>query len=241
VKNIVWPSPVNTFLRVITYGREELGFPAEKKILDCAAGGSRPPLGLFYEHGFETWGIDLSDEQFERARAFCTEHGMEINIQKGDMRDIPFEDESFDYVYEFYSLCHLTKAGTALAIKEMMRVLRKGGLCFLGFMSVDCWPIMGRRIGDGEFRLIEHGQEVTHTVYGDDEADKYFAGLEIIQKDKIKTWFKGRMAGLSQEDWEEWYKEEWMEYDQEEWSRMYGERLARVNYTHVYYIVRKPA
>ena len=65
--------------------------------------------------------------------------------------------------------------------------------------------------------------------------------LEIIQKDKVKTWFKGRMAGVSQEDWEEWYKEEWMEYDKEEWSRMYEERMTRANYTHVYYIVRRPA
>ncbi|MHA1290912.1 MAG: hypothetical protein ACTSPB_26300, partial [Candidatus Thorarchaeota archaeon] len=39
----------------------------EKKILDCGAGGRFPPLAIFHQHGFETHGIDLSDDQIERA------------------------------------------------------------------------------------------------------------------------------------------------------------------------------
>lgn len=36
---------------------------------------------------------------------------------------MPFEAETFDYVYEHYSMCHLSKKDTALAIDEMYRVL----------------------------------------------------------------------------------------------------------------------
>ncbi|MGC1120504.1 MAG: hypothetical protein WBA22_05365 [Candidatus Methanofastidiosia archaeon] len=35
----------------------------EKEVLDCGAGGERPPLALFYEYGYKTLGIDTSDEQ----------------------------------------------------------------------------------------------------------------------------------------------------------------------------------
>jgi hypothetical protein len=38
-----------------------------QKVLDCAAGGRVPPLGLFHENGFDTWGIDLSEEALDRA------------------------------------------------------------------------------------------------------------------------------------------------------------------------------
>ena len=89
------------------------------KILDCGAGGPVPPLALFAEHEFDTWGIDTSDEQLERARQYCNEKGMQIKFCKGDMRQIPFGDESYDCVYEHYAMCHLSKKETTKAICEM--------------------------------------------------------------------------------------------------------------------------
>ena len=40
------------------------------KILDCGAGGSVPPLALFAQHGFEAWGIDISEDHLDKARRF---------------------------------------------------------------------------------------------------------------------------------------------------------------------------
>ncbi len=42
---------------------------SEKIILDCGAGGSNPPLSLFYEFGYETYGIEIYEDQLEKARA----------------------------------------------------------------------------------------------------------------------------------------------------------------------------
>jgi SAM-dependent methyltransferase len=84
------------------------------KVLNCAAGGRVPPLGLFYENGFDTWGIDLSEEALGRARIFETANGMQFHLQKGDMRQLPFLDQTFDLVYEFYSLVHLSHADIAV-------------------------------------------------------------------------------------------------------------------------------
>jgi ubiquinone/menaquinone biosynthesis C-methylase UbiE len=46
-----------------------------------------------------------------------------------------FVDQTFDLVYEFYSLVHLSHADIATTSVKMNRVLKPGGLCFAGFMS----------------------------------------------------------------------------------------------------------
>ncbi len=140
-------APLYTFLSFIQSRRDELALG--NKILDCGAGGVLPPLAVFHQHGFETWGIDVSDTQLQRAQDFCAEHDLPIQLQKGDMRQLPFEDAAFDFVYEHYSMCHLSKQETAVAVGEMQRVLKPGGLCFLGVISLETWPPMGREVAPG--------------------------------------------------------------------------------------------
>lgn len=242
MQDIVWPAPLYAFLRLILDNQQEANAPLEKKILDCGAGGKRPPLALFHAHGFEAHGIDISDKQIQYAHEFCQEKGIELDIRRGDMRAIPFEDGAFGFVYEFYSLCHLTKQDTALAVREMFRVLKKGGVCFLGFMSAESWPITGQEARPGEFLLYEYGDEpVIHSVYGDDEPDSYFTGLEVVQKEKRTVWYPGQMATISREEWVERFRTDWTTHSREQWTQLYDERIWRGNYTHLFYIVRKVA
>ena len=133
-------TPVYRFLSLINTLRVQGEARAGRKILDCGAGGPIPPLALFHQQGYDCWGIDLSDEQLQEARDFCQEQAMPLHLRQGDMRCLPFDDETFDYIYEHYSMRHLSKQDTAGAVGEMFRVLRKGGLCFLGVVSMDSWP-----------------------------------------------------------------------------------------------------
>lgn len=48
-----------------------------------------------------------------------------------------YDNATFDYVYEHFSLCHLDPAGTAQALSEMRRVLKPSGLAFFGVMSTE--------------------------------------------------------------------------------------------------------
>jgi ubiquinone/menaquinone biosynthesis C-methylase UbiE len=235
----IYPSPLYTYLNLIIASQPTGDPPIPKKILDCAAGGSKPPLGLFYEHGFETWGIDVSAEQVQKAQVFGNNHGFDLKIRLGDMRSIPFEGGFFDAVYEFYSLCHLSKIDTQVAIQEMNRVLKPGGLCFVGFMSCHSWPIAGREIAPGEFKLIEGEREVIHSVFEDEEPDAYFDGFQIIQKQKHTTWFRERMTKIPPSEWLDLYESVKSQFTQEAWERMYPQRISIGNYSHLFYIVRK--
>jgi len=166
--------------------------PLEKKILDCGAGGPEPKLALFSENGFETYGIDISDDQINESIKFCEKQGIDLNIIKGDMRKIPFDSEFFGFVFSYNSIFHLSKKDTGGAIDEIFRILKKGGLCYLNFLSIDDrWFGEGEEKNPGEIITKEGDEIYLHSYYEDDDPDNYFDDFEIIYKEKIQI-LKGR-------------------------------------------------
>jgi ubiquinone/menaquinone biosynthesis C-methylase UbiE len=236
-------TPVYAFLSLINAGKKPGETFSGKKILDCGAGGAIPPLALFHQQGFDAWGIDLSDEQIHKANEFCDKHGMPLNLRKGDIRQIPFEDETFDYVYEHYSMCHLGKRDTADAIHEMYRVLKKGGLCFLGVISMDTWPKLsfGEEREPGHFWGKENGDTLTlHSMFTDEEADLLVSGWEIISKEKRVIYAIEEAQETSLDTWMAFYREVQDKYTREAWEAKYAQRVHEFQYSHVYYFLRKP-
>jgi SAM-dependent methyltransferase len=212
------------------------------KVLDCGAGGPVPPLALFHQHGFEGWGIDRSEGQLDKAREFCQEQGIELHLRSGDMRCIPFEDESFDYVYEHYSMCHLSKRDTAVAISEMYRVLKPEGLCFLGVISYDSWPksFYGEEREPGEYWMEEGGHELTrHSMFTDTEADGLVSAWEVVSKEKHSTYLRETAGETSLEEWMA-LCQEGDGYSPGEWGARYEDRRNAFQYGHLFYILRKP-
>ncbi|MGD9002247.1 MAG: class I SAM-dependent methyltransferase [Anaerolineae bacterium] len=234
--------PVYGFLSLITANRGEGTAPTGRRILDCGAGGPVPPLALFHQHGFEGWGIDTSQEQLDRASQFCQEHDIDLHLRKGDMRRIPFEDESFDYVYEHYSMCHLSKLDTALAVGEMDRVLKRGGLCFLGVISADTWPksLFGKETAPGEYQGEEGGEDaVVHSMFTDQEADELVSGWEVVSKKKHLRYLWETAEEVSLEAWMDLYDEAKDSCSREDWQAAYESRRNAFRYAHLYYCLRK--
>jgi ubiquinone/menaquinone biosynthesis C-methylase UbiE len=235
-------TPIYGFLSFINSQDNEIEGPQPKKILDCGAGGPIPPLVLFQNYGFESWGIDISVEQLDKARQFCREKNIEIHLREGDMRHIPFEDEAFDYVYEHFSMCHLNKADTATAVLEMKRVLKPGGLCFLGVISTDSWPksFFGEERKPGEYWGEEGGiQNVLHSMFNDEEADELVAGWEILIKDKQVRYLQEAAAQTSIEEWMGLLPEAEMKFPEEAWRQKYTQRTGAYQYAHLYYVLKK--
>jgi ubiquinone/menaquinone biosynthesis C-methylase UbiE len=166
--------------------------PLEKRILDCGAGGPRPPLALFSKYGYECHGIDISDSAIASASKFSEEYDLNLNIIEGDMRKIPYDDESFSFVFSQNSICHLVKKDIMKTIQEVTRVLRPGGYCFIDFMSTESSyygaESLGKEVGPGEYQYIdEEGELVLHCFHSDGEPDQYFSGLKIVRKLKTIT------------------------------------------------------
>lgn len=157
----------------------------EKVILDCGAGGANPPLSLFNEFGYKTYGIEICEEQLEKANLFCNKHNTPLNIVNGDMKNLPFTDEFFSFLYSYNTSVHMKKEDFSLALLEFYRVLKHGGLCYVNFLSKECTSYgKGTEISDGEFMQIEDNEEVYYSHYRDDEVEQYLSGFEIIYKEK---------------------------------------------------------
>ncbi|WP_234121296.1 class I SAM-dependent methyltransferase [Clostridium hydrogenum] len=156
----------------------------EKTILDCGAGGNMPPLAVFLEHGYKTYGIEISDKQIKRAEAFSKENKVELNIAKGDMRKLPFENESFNYVYSYNSIFHMKKEDIKVAVNEIKRVLKPGGICLINFLSINDEDYeKGEKAGEGEYFRIEDGEKVLHAYYDINEAEEHFKDMKILFKE----------------------------------------------------------
>ncbi|MHA2397931.1 MAG: class I SAM-dependent methyltransferase [Promethearchaeota archaeon] len=174
-----YPSSLYNFLRFAESN------PVRKRILDCGAGGSDPKLALFHANGFESYGIDISDDQIKEAEEYCKKNKIKLNIIKADMKEIPFESNFFGYVYSYLSLVHLSKTETRIAINEMYRVLMKGGICYLNFLSKDDENFdKTKETNPGEI-IDKHGErEYVHSYYEDEEPDEFFTNFEILYKEK---------------------------------------------------------
>jgi len=173
MKKVTWATPLYKFLR------ECNSSPLEKTILDCGAGGDDPPLQLFCDYGYKTYGIEVAENPLKQSTDFCRGNKVGLNISKGDMRRIPFKSEAFSFVYSYNAIFFMTKKDIAVAMKEIERVIKPNGLCFVNFLSVDdperntfCKSFLG---------------STGFSYYEDDEPDKYFRNFEILHKEKRIT------------------------------------------------------
>ena len=180
-----FPPEIIRFLRIMET------YPVEKTVLDCGAGGRRPPLALFSVRGYKTTGIDIDDSRIELAEEFAKSNNLNLNIVEADMREIPFEDESFGCVFSYNTIFHIKRLDIENAIEEMLRVLKKDGLLYVNFIwKTGETSIYGEERNPGEFWMNFEGGEVLHTCHQEDEADKYFEKHEILYKETRKISYK---------------------------------------------------
>lgn len=92
------------------------------RILDVGC-GTGANLELLARYG-EAEGVDISEE----ALAFCRARGLE-RVSLGEAERLPYPDESFDLVTALDVVEHLDE--DVRGLREMRRVLRKGGLALL--------------------------------------------------------------------------------------------------------------
>ncbi|MBO6893684.1 MAG: class I SAM-dependent methyltransferase [Roseibium sp.] len=97
------------------------------KALDLGCGVGRHALA-FARAGFETHAMDLSEAGLEEVQKSARAAGLEVATHLAPMTELPFEDNSFDYVLSFNVIYHGDPKIVRTAISEITRVLKPGGL-----------------------------------------------------------------------------------------------------------------
>lgn len=126
--------------------------------------------------GLDVSGLDLSRQMLEQAGVMHPG----IRFQRGDMLDLEFEKDSIAGVVAFYAIVHFSEEQVRTAFREIVRVLRPGGLFLFAF-----------HLGEGRIRLDEFlGRKIdidfmfftTDFILGCLK-DSGFEKIEIIERD----------------------------------------------------------
>ncbi len=106
----------------------------DKKVLELGVGNGKTLIAIHRQHPKEIYAIDFSQKAIE----ICKEKFAhdDINFEKMDLKELKFEDESFDAVVCYYVLNNLNGDERRKAIKEMYRILKPDGIVLFEDFSV---------------------------------------------------------------------------------------------------------
>lgn len=100
-----------------------------KDVLDMGCGSGRYSIALAKVGSKSVAGIDWQKRAFEAARLWCEKNDQPVIFREGDVLNLPFESESFDFVF-CNGVIHHTQS-IQKGLQEIWRVLRPGKKSFL--------------------------------------------------------------------------------------------------------------
>jgi cyclopropane fatty-acyl-phospholipid synthase-like methyltransferase len=95
--------------------------------------GSGANLWMLAKEGFDTYGLDLSNESLKLAEKMLSSYGVAAHLKMGDMTRLDYPDGFFDVVVDIFSSYCLTASMGRAYIREVRRTLREGGIFFSYF------------------------------------------------------------------------------------------------------------
>ncbi|GIP30261.1 hypothetical protein J23TS9_53910 [Paenibacillus sp. J23TS9] len=137
-----------------------------RTVLEVGAGPGRDSL-FFQEHGFDMTTVDLSEEMVR----LCRQKGLRARMM--DFYDLDFVDRSFDAVYAMNCLLHVPKAQLPDILTEIKRVLKPGGLFYLG--------LYGGMESDGIWEQDAYEPKRYFAMYPDEEIRMKIQGYFRIE------------------------------------------------------------
>lgn len=124
----------------------------------------------FLQDGYNIIGIDQSREMLNVAK----EKHPNLKVRLGEFLKIPFNDKSFDVIVSTYAFHHLTEIEKAVAIEEMIRVLKGSGKIVIG-------DLMFKDKKDKEKILQMLTKEQIEEV-----TDEYYSEIDFLKEEFAK-------------------------------------------------------
>ncbi|SDX52628.1 Methyltransferase domain-containing protein [Marininema mesophilum] len=126
-------------------------------VLDLCCGTGRHSRSLA-RLGCQVTGIDLSEVLLSHAQSSKEELG--IRYVRGDMRELPFTDQSFDAVVNLFTSFgyFVEDEENAKVLKEIQRVIKPGGRFLIDFLNREAVKknlIPQSERMDGDIRILE--------------------------------------------------------------------------------------
>ena len=100
-----------------------------KSCLDAGCGGGRGAIFMMLNGAKSVVGFDYSPTNVETARRNAALYGFDVTTQQGTLAQLPFADETFDFVWCNGVLQHAADPDACL--REITRVLKTGGQAWI--------------------------------------------------------------------------------------------------------------
>lgn len=202
-----------------------LQIPKNSKVLDLACGKGRHAIQVS-EMGYNTVGLDLSEESIQFAKQF---ENSQLKFEVGDMRRLVYKNE-FDLVLNlFTSFGYFKDSDSNLqVIQSIERSLKKGGYLILDYLNVENiksqLPLSEKIVrGDITFEVEKSIVDnfIVKNISFEVEGEKYKQTeiVELISKEMFETYFKKANLNLIQK---------FGNYSLEEFNASSSERLIMV-------------
>ncbi|MFX0002759.1 MAG: class I SAM-dependent methyltransferase [Candidatus Hodarchaeota archaeon] len=108
-----------------------------KRILDIGSGTGRH-LIFFAKKGFEIYGFDASPKAISIAKEWLAEEDLNVEIKLNRMEaKFPYDDNFFDAIISIQVIHHNKMKDILNTVREIKRVLRKGGIIFITFPRLE--------------------------------------------------------------------------------------------------------
>ena len=147
-------------------------------ILDIGCGSGRH-VKLFAENRFQVFGIDFSKSAIFNTKNLLRKNKLRAELKCSDMHNLPFKDNYFDGVLSFGVFYYSDSKGMKKSIKEMYRVLKKGGTGFINIRSTNDY-----RYGKG--KKIENNTYVLN-IKDTNELD---LKIHFLNRNQLRNYFK---------------------------------------------------
>lgn len=161
------------------YETEFEGNVKGKNVLELGVGTGKTLRALIKKDPAKIVAIDTSARAINEAGVLRSH---KVQVLKADLMRMPFEDGEFEVIVCNYVLNNLLEEDRKKAVKEIKRVLSKGGtIYFEDFEVGDLREEKGKRI---EKNTFEKGNGLICHFFSEDEIKKLFKGFKATIKTK---------------------------------------------------------
>lgn len=127
----------NRIGKLNTYPIPDIPLPKAngESLLDIGCNWGRWSIAA-YRKGYTVTGLDPSLGALAAGKRVCAALSAKVDFVCGDARFLPFENKSFDAVFSYSVLQHMSRENVALTLKEIGRVLKPGGTALIQMPNV---------------------------------------------------------------------------------------------------------
>lgn len=170
-----WPDEI-----VVRFLAKHLKLKSDKKILDLGSGSGRH-TELFASENFEVYACDHSEKSLEITRKRLRLKNLSADFKEGVSFNLPYETSFFDIVVAWGSIYYNTYSDMIKSIKEIYRVLTKGGVLLVSLIAKGDYREQNGKSNDGKTFVGTDGSfdhsGLTYSVIEREELEKILSDI----------------------------------------------------------------